>query len=89
MKTDLGKVKNIETPFLKIKGNSLEIQDTTIQLSSISLFSTADVMPEKFPVWSIVLIIAGFVLIKAGAEAEYAALLVLGLLIMATGGLWI
>ena len=49
MKTDLGSPKSIDTPFLRIRENCLELQNTTIQLSNISLFSTADITPEKFP----------------------------------------
>lgn len=59
MRPELGTPKSIETPFLRIRENCLEIQNTTIQLSNISLFSTADVAPEKFPLISIPLIIGG------------------------------
>lgn len=50
--TNLGGTRSIETPFLRIRGNCLEIQNTTIQLNNISLFSTADVTPAKFPTFS-------------------------------------
>lgn len=63
MKNDFGISKGIETPFLKIRKNCLEIQNTVIQLSNISLLSTKDVTPPKFPVFSIILILAGLVLL--------------------------
>lgn len=64
MKPDLNGKKNVETPFLRIRGNCLEIQNTTIQLSNISLLSTAAVTPQKFPILSIVLIVLGLVLLE-------------------------
>lgn len=81
MKTEISAAKNIETPFLKISGNCLEIQNTTIQLSNISLLSTADVTPAKFPVWSVALILIGIVLL------EYFP--VPAVLVTAVGGIWI
>lgn len=64
MKPDLNGNKNVQTPFLRIRGNCLEIQNTTIQLSNISLLSTAAVTPQKFPILSIVLIVLGLVLLE-------------------------
>lgn len=64
MKTDSGVPKSIETPFLRIRGNCLEIQSTTIQLSNISLFSTADIAPAKFPILSAVLALVGVAILK-------------------------
>lgn len=81
MKTEISAAKNIETPFLKISGNCLEIQNTTIQLSNISLLSTADVTPAKFPVWSVALILIGIVLLEYFPAPA--------VLVMAAGGIWI
>lgn len=64
MKSNLDGRKNIETPFLKVRGNCLEIENTIIQLSNISLFSTAAVTPEKFPILSVVLIVCGCSLLQ-------------------------
>lgn len=50
---------SIDTPFLRIRKNCLEIQNTTIQISNISLFSTADIAPEKFPMGSVAFILIG------------------------------
>lgn len=81
MKTDLGSQKGIDTPFLRIRKNCLEMQNTTIQLSNISLFSTADITPERFPMLSIVLILAGIALLKP--------LIVPALIAIIAGGVWI
>lgn len=81
MSTNLGAPKSIDTPFLRIRENCLEIQNTTIQLSNISLFSTTDITPEKFPILSIALILIGIVLLKA--------LTIPALISVAFGGIWI
>lgn len=81
MKTDLGTPKGIDTPFLKIRENCLEIQNTTIQLSNISLFSTANVTPEKFPIPSIALILVGLALLSF--------FVVPGVIAIILGGVWI
>lgn len=81
MKTDLGSPKSIDTPFLRIRENCLEMQNTTIQLSNISLFSTADIAPEKFPMLSIALILAGIILLKP--------LIGPALIAIMAGGIWI
>lgn len=81
MKVDLGAPKNIDTPFLRIRGNCLEIQNTTIQLSNISLFSTTDIKPEKFPMFSIALILVGIILLKL--------ITIPALIVIVLGGGWI
>ena len=81
MKTDLGSPKNIDTPFLRIRENCLEIQNTTIQLSNISLFSTADITPERFPILSVLLILGGLVFFKHFTAPALIAIVV--------GGIWI
>ena len=81
MKTDLGSPKSIDTPFLRIRENCLELQNTTIQLSNISLFSTADITPEKFPMLSAALILVGIIFLKP--------LVVPALIAIIVGGVWI
>lgn len=81
MKTDLGAPKNIDTPFLRIRDNCLEMYNTTIQLSNISLFSTADITPEKFPMLSVAMIVAGFVIQKL--------LPLPAIILIILGGIWI
>ena len=81
MKTDLGSPKSIDTPFLRIRENCLELQNTTIQLSNISLFSTADITPEKFPMLRAALILVGIILLKP--------LVVPALIAIIVGGVWI
>lgn len=81
MKTDLGTPKSIDTPFLRIRENCLEMKNTTIQLSNISLFSTADITPEKFPIFSIILILVGIILLED--------LTIPGLILIILGGIWI
>lgn len=81
MKTDLGTPKSIDTPFLRIRGNCLEMKNTTIQLSNISLFSTADITPEKFPIFSIALIFVGIIFLED--------LPIPGFIAIILGGIWI
>lgn len=81
MKTDLGTHRSIDTPFMRIRENCLEIQNTTIQLSNISLFSTTDITPDKFPFFSIALILAGIILLKL--------LIIPALIAIVLGGIWI
>lgn len=64
MKTDLKSPKSIDTDFLKIRGNCLEIQNITIQLSNISLLSTTDITPNRFPMLSIALILVGLIFLQ-------------------------
>ena len=59
MKSDTGDNRSIETSFLKVRGNCLEIQNTTIQLSNISLLSTENMQAKRFPSLSIVPILLG------------------------------
>lgn len=81
MKKDVNINRSVETDYLKIRGNSLEIQDTTIQLSNISLFSTTDIEPKKFPILSAVLIIIGVLLFT---KALFAAAI-----LIVVGAIWI
>ncbi len=84
MKTDLTAPKSIDTPFIRIRDNCLEIQNTTIQLSNISLFSTADITPEKLPIFSVVLILAGIILFFWNNDVAVPAFMAI-----AIGGIWI
>jgi len=73
--------KYIDTPYLRIKDNCLEMANVCIQMSNVSLFSTSDLETQKFPVWSAVLIVCGLIAFYINILAG-AALTVLG-------GLWI
>lgn len=81
MKIGLGVPQSIDTAFLKIQGNCLEMQNTTIPLNNISLFSTADVTPAKFPFYSIVLILGGIMFYSLFKTPATIAIII--------GGLWI
>ena len=48
----------LETDYIKIHGNCLEIENTVLQLKNISLFSTVDIDPHPFPMGILLLIIA-------------------------------
>ena len=82
MATGLGlaQAQSIKTPFLKIEGNCLEIEDTCIQLSNISLFSTSNVAATGVStlIFAIGLIIVGFLVIELNA--------LIGVVIAAVGG---
>ena len=71
----------IQTDYLKIYGNVLEFKDTTLQLSNISLLSTTDIAPARFPGWSVVLILLGAWRLPRN--------IVLSLLVIAAGAAWI
>ena len=75
------RTKNVESSFLKIHDNCLEIENTMIQLSNISLISSADVTPEKFLIYSIALISLGSFLSE---HFTFPALIAIVL-----GGIWI
>lgn len=51
----------LETDYIKIHGNCLEIENTVLQLKNISLFSTVDIDPHPFPMGILLLIIAAIV----------------------------
>ncbi len=82
MATGLGltQTQSIKTPFLRIEGNCLEIEDTCIQLSNISLFSTSNVSAAGVSalVLPVGLIILGLIVITLNA--------LIGLIIAAAGG---
>ena len=79
MKNEIG--RTIDTNYLKIYGNCLEFKDTSIQLSNVSLFSTVDIAPSPFPVWSILVILVGVFALQFNA--------LFAILLIAAGGGWI
>ena len=81
MKFDLNDKKNIETPVLRVNGNYLELPNIIIQLSNISVLSTTNITPEKFPIFSIFLIIIGLTFMESFTAFSFIALL--------SGILWI
>lgn len=74
MRTEMG--RTIDTDYLKIYGNCLEFKDTSIQLSNVSLFSTADIAPSPFPMFSILVVLVGFFLLEH--STLFAILLIAG-----------
>lgn len=56
--------KEINTPELSIAGNVMAWKNTIIQLSNISSLSTVALDPLKFPFWTILVILGGFVIIS-------------------------
>lgn len=58
------KEKRVNTPSLSIVGRLLRWEDTIIQIDNISLISTTDFQQTSFPLWSLVLILIGLLLIR-------------------------
>lgn len=56
--------KSIETNELKIKGNIMCWNETMIQLSNVSCISTSPIQLEEFPKYSILIVIAGIILLR-------------------------
>ena len=73
------KEKRVNTPSLSIVGRLLRWEDTIIQIDNISLISTADFQQTSFPLWSLVLILIGLLLIRYSVFV--------GLICLAGGGL--
>ena len=71
--------KRVNTPSLSIVGRLLRWEDTIIQIDNISLISTADFQQTSFPLWSLVLILIGLLLIRYSVFV--------GLICLAGGGL--
>ena len=55
--------REIHVGALKIHGNSIEFGDTVVQLSNVSLVSTEDVEHSAFPIWGLLGVLAGIVLL--------------------------
>lgn len=81
MKTGTSSGRTIETKYLKIHGNCLELDDTSIQLSNVSLFSTFDIASDPFPILSIVLLLLGVLAWRLNTA--------LAVIIIAASGIWI
>lgn len=74
--------REIATEYLKIHGNCMEFKDTILQLSNISLISTTNIDPEKFPLWSLALVFFGLLMILF----TQGGLVLLGLFLACCGG---
>lgn len=74
-----GNVKEIKTEYLKIQGNCLELPETCIQLSNISLFTTSDLEGPSpgILVAAAVMLVIGLSVLKGIAS--------IGLLLIALG----
>ena len=73
--------KTIETPTLLIKKNIMAWDNTMIQLSNISYVSASDVARLSLPIWALLLVLAGIALIGKST--------LLGIVLIAAGGIWI
>ena len=58
------KAKQVNTPSFSIVGHLLRWEDTIIQIDNISMISIASFQQAPFPLWSIVLILVGLLLIR-------------------------
>ncbi len=75
------KAKQVNTPSFSIVGHLLRWEDTIIQIDNISMISIASFQQAPFPLWSIVLILVGLLLIRYS--------IFVALLCLAGGGLLI
>ena len=83
MKLDLtSNNREIKTEILKIHGNCMEFNDIVIQLSNISLISTEDIAPAKFPMGALGLVFLGLVMLFL----KLTPIILLGLAFSAVGG---
>lgn len=71
----------IETPQLLIKGNIMSWKGTMIQLSNVSCISTSPLAQMVFPIYSIVLLLIGLLMLKIS--------LIVGIISLGLGGAWI
>ena len=53
--------KEIETEYLKIKGNLISWENTIIQISNIAMISTTDLNKAPFPIWVLAIILVGVI----------------------------
>lgn len=60
----LAKEKTVETDNLRIEGQLLEWKGVIIQVSNISLITTANLNSTKFPLWTLLAIIIGIALFQ-------------------------
>ena len=82
MKTN-DKMQTIESPNLKIYGNCLKFENYCVQLSNVDFFTTTNISPAPFPMYSLLLILLG-VLIAALTEA-----ILFAIILILAGGVWI
>ncbi|MBR0282750.1 MAG: hypothetical protein IJQ81_14400 [Oscillibacter sp.] len=66
---DDSKNKVIATQNLTIRGHLLKWSDTSIQISNISMVSTASLPAPRFPVWSVIIFAIGLLVTVRFAEA--------------------
>lgn len=78
------KTKVVEAQEFSIRGHLLRWYDTAIQISNISMVSTADLPIPRFPYASPIIAIAGM----AMAADEYSALQGIGFLLVVLGIAW-
>lgn len=71
-----GKEKFIETSSLRITGHLLQWEDVAIQISNISIISTANIQLPRFPVWAVIAAVIGLALVDV---LKMVSLLVLAL----------
>ncbi len=70
------KERIVETNNLLIRGNLLLWKGVIIQISNISLLTTADFNGPSFPIWSFLLIILGFAMFSNAILAGIALILI-------------
>ncbi len=73
--------QRVETDFLYIEDNIMKWSDTIIQISNISLVSTANISSRPFPILSILLLLIGVGVMKLAILA--------GIVILSAGIVWI
>ena len=71
------KEKTVSTDGFQVKGHLLQWENVAIQISNISLVTSSDVQPTQFPIWGLLIVIAGIALIPF--------MLPLGILLLALG----
>lgn len=73
--------REIHVGALKIHGNSIEFGDTVVQLSHVSLVSTEDVVHSAFPIWGLLGVLAGIVLLSVNFWIGILCVLVCGIIL--------
>lgn len=58
------KEKTVNTEKLFIQGHLLRWEDVIIQISNISLITSANVTAPQFPLWALIMAVVGLVLLK-------------------------
>ena len=78
------KNKVIETENFTIRGHLLRWFDTAIQISNISMVSTADLPLPRFPVWTVAGVFLGLAVMSTGDSTAQG----IGLVILIVAGGW-